>query len=59
MNPWDLATHAAVWILIGGSSAVFGWFLVEVIRMARSGGRRTDAGPPGRRDSSGGADEVQ
>lgn len=37
MNPWALATDVAIWILIGGSLAVFGWFLLEVGRLARGG----------------------
>lgn len=35
MSGWALATHVAVWVLIVGSLAVFGWFLAEVVRLAR------------------------
>jgi hypothetical protein len=35
MNLWALATDVAIWILIAGSLAIFGWFLVEVVRLAR------------------------
>lgn len=41
MNGWTLATDVAIWTLILGSLAVFGWFLAEVARLAR---RRKD--PP-------------
>jgi hypothetical protein len=43
MNVWSVATQLAIWTLIAGSLIVFGWFLVEVIRLARippSAGRR-------------------
>lgn len=35
MSGWAVATGLAVWILILGSVAVFGWFLAEVARLAR------------------------
>jgi len=35
MNVWALATDVAIWILIGGSLGIFGWFLIEVIRLLR------------------------
>lgn len=42
MSGWAIATHVAIWILIGGSLAVFAWFLVEVRRLARRRARRRD-----------------
>jgi hypothetical protein len=45
MSIWAIATEVAIWTLIVGSVAVFGWFLAEVARLASgrraSGGRRT------------------
>lgn len=35
MSGWALATELAIWTLILGSVAVFGWFLAEVARLAR------------------------
>lgn len=35
MNGWAWATEIAIWTLIVGSLVVFGWFLIEVIRLAR------------------------
>lgn len=32
---WSIATEVAIWVLIGGSVIVFGWFLAEVVRLAR------------------------
>jgi hypothetical protein len=40
MNPWALATEVAIWTLILGSLGIFGWFLVEVVRLARDEVRR-------------------
>lgn len=37
MSIWSLATELAIWTLIAGSLAVFGWFLVEVVRLAGIG----------------------
>ena len=45
MSGWELATDAAIWTLIGGSLVVFGWFLVEVVRLARRA-RNPDDEPP-------------
>ena len=44
MSGWALATDLAIWILIVGSVVVFGWFLLEVARMAA---RRRAAGRAG------------
>jgi hypothetical protein len=44
MNIWALATELAIWTLIAGSLAVFGWFLVEVRRLAREDTRRKEQG---------------
>lgn len=43
MNGWALATDVAIWTLILGSVLVFGWFLLEVARLA--GRRRADDAP--------------
>lgn len=45
MSGWALATDIAIWTLILGSLAVFGWFLTEVARLARRRGRRKDPPP--------------
>jgi hypothetical protein len=46
MNRWALATDVAIWILIAGSLGIFGWFLVEVVRLARErSGRPLDNDP--------------
>lgn len=39
MSGWALATDLAIWTLILGSVAVFGWFLAEVARLAGRSGR--------------------
>jgi hypothetical protein len=50
VSVWAAATEVAIWTLILGSLAVFGWFLVEVARLARSDRDRRhpppDSGPP-------------
>lgn len=38
MTGLELATRIAIWVLAGGSLAVFVWFLSELLRMARSPG---------------------
>lgn len=43
MSIWAVATEVAIWTLIGGSLAVFAWFLVEVIRLVKAD---TEAGAP-------------
>jgi phage protein U len=55
MNLWALATDIAIWILIAGSLGIFGWFLVEVIRLARTRLARERRGSP--RDTDPGTDE--
>ena len=45
MSIWAWATHAAIWTLIIGSVAVFGWFLVEIARIAQRR-RNRDKAPP-------------
>lgn len=35
MTALELWTRVAIWILIGGSIAVFGWFLRDLLRLAR------------------------
>ena len=47
MSGWALATDAAIWTLIGGSLVVFGWFLVEVVRLARRTRNHDDEPPAG------------
>lgn len=37
MSSWELWTSIAVAILVFGSVGVFGWFLVEVVSLARRG----------------------
>lgn len=44
MSGWALATDLAIWTLIVGSVVVFGWFLIEVARLAA---RRRAAGRAG------------
>lgn len=46
MSAWALATELAIWTLILGSVTVFGWFLAEVVRLAR----RRSRPPPDRHD---------
>ncbi|MBW3553527.1 MAG: hypothetical protein KY466_08455 [Gemmatimonadetes bacterium] len=47
MSGWALATEVAIWTLILGSAAVFGWFLAEVARLARRRDRPSaDRGEP-------------
>lgn len=36
MTAWDVWTCVAIGVLEIGSVAVFGWFLVEVVRLARA-----------------------
>jgi hypothetical protein len=40
MTIWALATDLAIWTLIAGSLAIFGWFLVEVWRLMKEDTRR-------------------
>ncbi len=40
MNAWELWTRIAIAVLELGSIAVFAWFLVEVVRLARARHRR-------------------
>jgi hypothetical protein len=40
MSNWALATELAIWTLIAGSLAVFGWFLVEVRRLVKEDDER-------------------
>lgn len=56
MNVWALATHVAIWILIAGSLAIFAWFLVEVVRLARERLARERRGPSN--PERGGTDEA-
>jgi hypothetical protein len=42
MSVWALATDVAIWTLIAGSLAVFGWFLAEVTRLVRAEQRPAD-----------------
>jgi hypothetical protein len=53
MNLWALATDVAIWILIAGSLGVFGWFLVEVVRLARERRAGERLGKPSDRDYGG------
>lgn len=53
MNLWALATDVAIWILIAGSLGIFGWFLVEVVRLARARLARERRGKTSDRDSGG------
>ena len=50
MSAWEWATEIAIWTLIIGSLLVFGWFLAEVIRLARRRSRgsadETGSAPP-------------
>lgn len=39
MSSWEIWTRIAIAILVFGSVAVFAWFLVEVVALAR--GRRS------------------
>jgi hypothetical protein len=36
VTTWTLATELAIWTLIVGSLAVFAWFLLEVVRLAKA-----------------------
>lgn len=42
MTLWAAATEVAIWTLIAGSLAVFGWFLAEVARLVREDTARRD-----------------
>jgi hypothetical protein len=44
MSIWSLATDVAIWTLIVGSLAVFGWFLAEVVRLVREDAGSTEDG---------------
>lgn len=48
MSGWAVATDVAIWTLILGSSAVFAWFLAELVLLTRR--RRDDDGGPPPRD---------
>jgi hypothetical protein len=53
MSIWAVATEMAIWTLIGGSLAVFAWFLVEVIRLAKA-----DTGAGSAEDGDGAAGDT-
>lgn len=50
MNIWTIATGAAIWTLIAGSLAVFGWFLVGVLRLVRAGAAHRAPDDPSKRE---------
>jgi len=61
MSLWAWATDLAIWVLIGGSLGIFGWFLIEVRRLLRerlarerSGAERGDPDEDGGPDSADG-----
>ena len=37
MTALELWTRIAIWVLIWGSIAVFGWFVRDLVRMSREG----------------------
>jgi hypothetical protein len=57
MSAWELWTWVSIVILIGGSLAIFAWFLVDALRWLRRDGtaarhaerRPTDGEPPSER----------
>jgi hypothetical protein len=53
MTVWTLATGVAIWTLIAGSLAVFGWFLAEVTRLVRAEQRPADEEPDEEREDPG------
>ena len=46
MSVWEIATWIAIAVLIGGSLAVFAWFLTHLVRLNRA--TRESPAPPRR-----------